>query len=337
MIHQFGDSITASVGASVPSRGWAQMLATTLSLPAANSAIAGAMVLDQCDAVYRSSIVPSDVVTIMLGTNDERVYGLNASKRARFISGLSALSVYASTIAKKAASNGSYSGSWSPTVAYGIGKNSYTNGSKLSFTGEGTAIYLGYIKQEANGGTFTVKIDGILKGTFTSDGGGCSSYLGATYGAQLARFDGLSAGTHNVEVEVTSATATANRVYIDWWSSNNVAGSPAYVVNIPYATAYTSGGSNENVDLYNADISAMVSCLRADGLPVHFVGVNSLLSPTDMFDEYHPNDSGHTKIKNAVYVAMTGGITYSPAEFFKGSDGAWYYDIGSGKQPINLD
>ena len=302
--YQFGDSITVGVGASSTARGYAQVLGPTLGGAISNSALSGGMVPDQATALYGKSFTASDKTTIMLGTNDERIYGTNATKQAYFRNGVAALAAYSSSVATKAASAGSYTGSWETTVAYGIGKNSFTEGSKVSFNVAGTVVYIGYIKQSGNGGQFTVKIDGVSKGTFTSNGSGINTYLGATYGPQLARFDGLSNAIHAVEIEVISATSSANRVYIDWWGSNATARTPTYVANIPYATSYPSGGSNANVDLYNGEILAMVNQLSGDGLPVHYIDVNSVLTPSDMYDAYHPNDAGHLKIFRQFYKSI---------------------------------
>lgn len=302
-----GDSISVGVGASTSAKGWAQILAPTLGGSVVNTAVSGSMVPDQATAFYGKTFVANDKVTLMLGTNDERIYNVNATKQAYFRNGLSALAVYAASTPTKAISSGMYSGTWSNTVAYGIGKMSYTAGSKATFSVTGPVIYLGYIKQVANNGQFTVTIDGVSKGTFSANGDGMTTYLGATYGPQLARFAGLSNAVHSVEIEVVSATDSANRVYIDWWSSN-VAKSSVYVGNVPYALSYPSGGSIANVDLYNGEISGMVSQLAGDGLLVYHVDVNSALLPSDMFDAYHPNDSGHLKIFRKFYQVIFGPI-----------------------------
>jgi hypothetical protein len=231
----------------------------------------------------------------MLGTNDQRIYGSNTAKQVLFRNGMYALAVYMSTDVTKAISGGIYSGTWGNTVAYGIGKYSDTQGSKLTFSASGPVIYLAYIKQVSNGGQFIVTIDGVNKGTFTSDGAGITTALGMTYGPQLARFDGLGSGSHVVEVEVISPTSSSNRVYIDYWATPS-ARNQLYIGNIPYATSYPSGGSNANVDAYNDELSRIVSTLSDDGLMVKLVDVNSALTPADMFDPYHPNDVGYLRV-----------------------------------------
>jgi lysophospholipase L1-like esterase len=292
--YQSGDSLTVGYGASA-SRGWAQMLGSYIGGSVVNTAVSGSMVPDQAAAVYSKNYTSADKATLMLGTNDERIYGSNASKQALFKDGMYALSVYMASHVTKARDSGVYSGAWENTVAYGIGKSSYTNGSKLSFTFDGTTLYLAYIKQVSNGGQFTVKIDGVAKGTFFSDGTGINTALGATYGPQMARFSGLSNAEHHVEIEVISATSSSNRVYIDWWTTPN-ARTPLFIGNIPYATAYASGGSSANVDAYNEELSTMVNTLSSDGINIRLVDVNSILTASDMYDSYHPNDAGYIKI-----------------------------------------
>lgn len=295
------------------------------------------MVPDQASAVYSCSATSSDKITLMLGINDERIYGTNSTKQTYFKDGLISLSVYLSSHTTKAINGGSYAGTWGNTTAYGIGKHSYTKGSKLTFTINGPVLYLGYIKQANNGGQFTVKVDGVSMGTFSSNGDGINSNLGLNYGPQLLRFSGLTNSSHSVEIEVVSATSTSNRVYVDWWgtpSSKNT----VHLANIPYATAYVSGGSDANVDLYNEEIERIVSTLTADGLDVRLINVNAVLADADMFDEYHPNDSGHEKIANAYLSAMglPPVLKYYEKKIYLCSDNNWYVGDESSKILISV-
>lgn len=338
MLHLFGDSITYGVGASSTGKSYAKLLATALGVAHSNAAVSGSMVPDQATYVYASSLMASDIATIALGTNDERIYGTNTSKQAYYKSGLSALVAYLAATPIKAVSAGTYSGTWGNTVAYGIGKNSYTNGSKLTFQVSGTVIYLGAIRQAGNGGQFSVKIDGDLKGAFSNNGDGVNTNLGASYGPMLLRFSGLVDALHTVEIEVTSATSSNNRVYIDWWGSNASAKTPVYLANVPYAISYSSGGSSANVDLYNGEVAAIVAELGGDGLPVHLVNINSALSPPDMYDAYHPNDSGHQKICNKFLdvMGLAPSVTYTEMNIYLGSDNNWYVGDGSNKIQITV-
>jgi len=49
----------------------------------------------------------------------------------------------------------------------------------------------------------------------------------------------------------------------------------------------------------------IVAKLAALGLDIHYVDVQSILLPSDMYDNVHPNDSGHLKIKNAILPVLT--------------------------------
>jgi lysophospholipase L1-like esterase len=337
MLYLFGDSITYGVGASVASKAYAYLLAIALSGTSGNSAISGAMVPDQATYVYNANITSGDTVTIMLGTNDERIYGTNTAKQEFFKNGLAALAVRASSNTTNAIAGGTYTGTWYNTVAYGVGKHSNVNGSKLTFSVSGPVVYIGYIKQINNGGQFTVKVDGVLKGTYDCIGNGITTAKGLAYGPQLLRIAGLANTTHTVEIEVVSPTATANRVYIDWWGG--VAPRNAvYVANIPYATAYVSGGSDANVDAYNSEIASMANALGSDGVDVHLVDVNTSLSDSDMADEYHPNDAGHQKINNKFLSAMglVPAITYIEKKLYLGSDNNWYVGDSSSKVLISV-
>lgn len=328
MVITFGDSITAGVGASTPSKKWAQLFASSLGAQLINNAVSGGMVPDQAAYVYASNISSNDFATLMLGTNDERIYGENNAKRQLFQSGLAALAAFIASSPIKAIHAGVYSGAWENTYAYEIGKNSYTQGSRCTFSVSGATVLIGYIRQVANYGQFTVKIDGVNQGTFSSNGDGMNTHLGATYGPALLRFAGLTAGDHSVEIEVVSPTSTGNRVYIDWWSGC-MPRTTLKLANIPYALAYGSGGSKANVDAYNQSIVQVASDLASYGLSVELIDVNSVLLPTDMFDDYHPNDSGHQKICDA-FKGAPPAITFTSAQLMLGSDGNMYYRIADG-------
>jgi lysophospholipase L1-like esterase len=335
MLHMFGDSITYGVGASIAAKAYAAILSLALALTPTNSAISGHMVPDQAHAVYTSNIQENDKVTIMLGTNDERIYGTNASKQEFFRNGLAALAVRAASNTTNAVSGGTYSGTWYNTVAYGIGRYSLDQGSKLTFTVHGPVIYIGYIKQMNNEGEFTVKVDGALKGTYSCGAVGITTYKGLKYGPQLLRIAGLSDTTHTVEIEVVSPSSTSNRVYIDWWGGISPR-NPLYIANIPYATSYPSGGSATNVDLYNGEIAGIVSELSGDGLDVQLVDVNSVLKAQDMADAYHPNNSGHQKISNQFLATMGAvpSLSFTEKKVYYGSDNNWYVGDETDKRLI---
>lgn len=326
-IFTFGDSISFGYGAIPPTTAFPYLLSNSLGVTLHNFAVSGAMVPDQANSVYSSTPLSDDVVTLMLGTNDERVYGTSAVTKKYFADGLAALAVFIATSPVKAKSSGTYSGVWKDTYAYGIGRYSDQTGSKLNFSCSGTSIYIGYIRQAAITGEFSVKVDGIPCGIFYTNGNNIGTSHGISYGPALARIGNLTDSQHQVEIEVLSG-----RVYIDWWASNAVKSScKLKILNIPYALAYNSGGSNENVDEYNAEIEFLCTLMEQDGLVFELVCVNPALTPGDMYDNYHPNSQGHSKIARLI-LGEPDPVSYTKTELFVGSDGNFY--LGEDKRKI---
>lgn len=327
-INTFGDSISFGYGASSTSKSYPQLLATSLSTNLVNSAVSGSLVSDQAPFVYANVMGSSDVATLMLGTNDERIYGSNNTLKEFFINGLTALSVFLTTSPVKAIGAGVKVGNWEPTYVYGIGVNSQTAGDTISFTVTGDTGYIGYIRQINNYGQFSVKVDGVDKGTYSCNASGITTPQGVTYGPATVILNDLGEGSHQVEVTVVS---TSGRVYIDWWASA-VSVNKLIVGNVPYALNYNSGGSDLNVDAYNQEIDTMVSYLKSKSLDVELANVNSVLTPSDMYDNYHPNDAGHQKMFTE-FLSKFSEITYTVVDVYLGSDGLFY--IGPNKTPLN--
>lgn len=326
MLLTFGDSISAGYGASNYSNSFPSLISSRENISIVNKATNGSMVPDQAPFVYGCSKTLAEIATLMLGTNDERIYNSNIGKQRFFADGLLALALYIAASPVIAKSFGNYTGAWEQTYAYGIGKNSQIQGSKLSFSVNGAAVYIGYIRQVGNHGSFRVKIDGEDMGLYSCNGDGITTSHGATYGPAALRFANLSDSLHSIEIEVAS---NGHRVYIDWWSSPNPS-LQLKIANIPYALQYRSGGSKENVDSYNLEIKNISDSLKSDGLNVDLVDVNSVLKPIDMFDDYHPNDEGHLKMFKAFSNNQV--ISFEKIDLYLGSDGVLY--IGENKTPI---
>lgn len=331
----WGDSITVGTAASPVSNGWATLLGPALGVPTTNHGVSGDEVPDMSAHVYSVTPATGSAHTIMIGTNDERVYCPNpcaspasATLQGYFKTGLEALAAYLATPTKHTGLAGgvTYVGTWTNTTVWALGKNSNTNGDTASFSVNGPVIYIGMIQQDSAPGTFTVSVDGTLQvnpvtstTTFNTGTTGLGPTVnGVSFGAQLIRIPGLSAVSHPVIITVTSATAGASKVYLDWYASSGDqvtnGGASVLVSNILYAQAYTAGGSSANVDAFNAQVAAAVSELAGDGLRVSSVDNNTALNySVDMDGAYHPINSGHAKIE-AVWQAA---IPTAPSVLFK--------------------
>ena len=89
-----------------------------------------------------------------------------------------------------------------------------------------------------------------------------------------------------------------------------------------------------SVDAYNVALAALVSELAGYGLNVALADVCSVLTTSDMFDEVHPNDSGHLKIANAASISLTGDQIYVPTQTFMRGDGKYFVGVGSTRKEI---
>ncbi|MFL9881300.1 SGNH/GDSL hydrolase family protein [Herbaspirillum rhizosphaerae] len=331
----FGDSITAGAGASSFSNSYIGRLQSDLSITIDDAAVSSSMVMDQADALYSRSFGVGDKTLIMFGTNDQAKYDLDIDKRRYFIDGLRAFSFWSSTVCTLAPAM-SYSGA---VATSGLAWGSYglsAPGAKAAFTSVGDVAALGSIRQYGNSSQFKVTIDGIVKGTFNT-GGDVRTILGRSYGPMCLAFSGLGAGNHIVEVEAISANTT-NPVFIHWASSGVCNGS-AFIANIPHAVAYTYGGSSTNVDNYNAAILALINELISYGISVRLAGVVAALNPSDMFDNVHPNDSGHIKIRGIFYTLITGNappVILFETKTYIGSDGLFYIGAAGSVKKIDV-
>lgn len=302
----FGDSITLGDFATTPAtQGYVGLLSTALCRPITNFGTSGDMAPDQTGKVYSVKPAYGDISTIMLGVNDQRTYGVNATTLAYFRRGLQNHVAYLGLGNKQfAISSGVYTGTWVNTTPYGIGKNSSTNGSTATFQVYGSVVYIGMIQQDAAPGVFNVIIDGVtvLTGGTTQTTGLGPTVNGVAFGGMLLRFPGLSYVNHNVQIVLTSATAGGNAVYIDWVAGNAQTVKPqVYVGNVMYAQSYSAGGSSANVDSYNTVIASLIAELAADGLNVTLVDVHNVvpLNSTYMDGGVHPITPGHALLATA--------------------------------------
>lgn len=336
----FGDSITEGAQSTSTAKRYVNLLSTALGTTLDNSGVSTAMVMDQYSTLFSKLPLSGDIGTVAFGTNDQAKYDLDPTKRGYFIDGLTAYILWVACQPRIATSaNGvTFTGAWSNAgLALGCYASSVP-GAKATFTASGTSIALGMYRQFGNASTFRVKIDGVSKGVFNT-GGDIRTILGGAWGPMCLVFDGLSAGSHSVEIEVVTGGSAANIVYFHWFCSLSTARNKVAVGNIPKSVAYTYGGSAANVDAYNADIAALVARLTAAGADVRLADVCSALSPSDMFDNVHPNDAGHAKMANVFKAVLqqtqtttppANTMTYTLASIYSGSDGNFYAKAGSG-------
>ena len=310
--HAFGDSITFGIGASITSKRYVSLIATDKALVLTDLGVSGSQACDVVDA----QIMPNEnpgitnvaLYTEMVGLNDADIKGAGAYEANYsncLTAGLSWLAIPSTY--KKFAQNGSTSGSWSDDGSWpqGVGLFSTTNGSTLTLrlVTTGRPIYLWYRMMDSNGGTFTYALDGGATTTITTaPTTTISTQNGGVTGRGVVRIAGVSAGSHTISINVTSATSAGNSVSIGG------VGTPGSSSDKNISSVYEGGVTKQREDgngaataQYNADALAVVNMLAGDGLKVFFVPVRSFIDglPDQMFDQLHPNDLGHSLIRNA--------------------------------------
>ena len=308
----FGDSITAGIGAtSASTTAYIPLLSGLAGWTVTNAAVSTSMILDQLTPILATTTAVGDAYTLQIGTNDQRTYQTDATKRTVFERAHQAAIAWLGipSTRKTLGTSANVTGSWSTSSEYsGIGRTTSSSGATMTATVYGGTIYVAYIVANSTTGTFTVSVDGVSQGTLSTDPGATiTSALSRTYTEQLARFTGFSEGAHTVLITQTSGT-----VKIDWIagvvSSQQDLWPVVVVGNVPKMTsaAYASfGGSDTTVGDYNTVISSNISTLAGDGLNVKSVDVWSVIDPnTDLNDGIHPNDTGHRDIANAYYSAV---------------------------------
>jgi len=274
------------------------------------------MVGDQLAKVYTVSAGATDISTIMLGVNDERIYcpipcsTLNPTLQAVYHDGLLAGVAWLGLANKQTAQSvGGETGVWSTNTGISkIGRLTTVNGATKTFTVSGTAIYLSMMICDTSGGFsgYTISIDGNPATSFTSIVSGITTLNGTITNSRLHRFTGLTAGNHTILI---TSTGTGG-IVVEWAGGNTQTVFPKVVVgnitrqsNTPGIGYSAFGGSDANVSSYNTDItnsnSVVVSALSTDGLSVTLADVNAALNnTTDLTstDGLHPSQSGQNKI-----------------------------------------
>jgi lysophospholipase L1-like esterase len=313
----FGDSITDGYNATSVPNEYPSLIAANKGLNLTNKGLSGMRINDPAmiDNMYAEVVDNTKIYTILPGVNDARTAGTDTtlidSFRGCLQAGLAWLAI--PDAYKVKAANATKTGTWAVnTGVYGsMDYQSSTNGSTMSAKVKGTTAYVGHIRSIGTAGTFTVSIDGVSMGTFSTAVNTPTRQVGGgQYGAYLLRFPGLSYGEHTVTVTVTSASGN---VYIDWFGGNGFPYDPkgpaVYSGNCLRASdAYYTANpphSEAGVAAHNLVINDAVNSLARDGLNVVLVDVVSSQDRADYTDGLHPNDAGMVKLANAFLLEMS--------------------------------
>jgi len=305
--------------------------------------------------LYDQTMAEGDLSVIQVGTNDQRWYGSNPTKKGYTLDGLRNVIVWLATSTKtKARDVGGETGSWSNTVILGIGRTTSQAGATKTFVSTGTVAYLSILCSDNNvGATYEILKNGISIGTFTSNATGVTTYNGWPYVDRLHRITGLTPG------DTITAKNLGGNFYVQWFADNNQIVKPkVFFANIIRKTsaAYAQwGGSDENVVDYNAGYTALESELKGDGLDVTMVDVHSALNnSTDPItghlhpaDGVHPSNLGHSVEKDVFYAKITGQQQPQGQQTFQAApiyrrlidgvpDGTYWIDDGEARRQITI-
>lgn len=320
----FGDSITKGTTGPTSGRAYATILSSWSSGTLNNAGVDGDQAADLSDDVLPLVVYGRDLNFIMVGANDQRTYLTDADKLTFYKDALRAHLVWLAvphvfktlgTTTTGTLYKPTYTGAgWAATDAWSgteYGKNTTGSGESVSFPVYGSTVYvttIGQYSAVAYTTTYAITIDGNAVGTFDLKPGNNANITTVntkTYGERCHRFTGLANGAHTVVI--TRSSATTGPLYFEWAAGNQtatqtslpVAGRPRVVVGqVTRQTAgYGSGGSDANVNTYNAAIQSVVGELQSDGLNIELVNTTDAINQVgDMSDAIHPGDSGHEKL-----------------------------------------
>jgi hypothetical protein len=322
-----GDSITFGYGASLNNSGYAYLLANDLGSPLTDLGING---LQDCDIADQEAFFQSPGQTgapfyiVLAGTNDAWKKGVGSYEAVAgtcYQSMLSWLSIPSTSKVLGQSASNTTTGTWTNDSSYGgsVALASSVSGSTLSIpiSTTGGPIYAWYILNDTYTGTGTYALDSGTATAFSSfTSPAIATYTGGTRGVGFIRFTGVTAGSHTVKF-----TTTNNGVV----SIIGVGTVPPSGYWLGEPTVYAGGVLKEQNDQnsaataeYDSDNSTWASQLFSDGLNIFFVPVRPYVnSTTDMYDQYHPNQTGCQHLANAFHARMQ----YTPKYFYQGTTG----------------
>lgn len=315
-LYGFGDSTFVGVGASSPSMSWPSQVAAAKSWTLDNYGISGSWIADQADAYFSVPAAKGDINLAELSVNDMRGIGTDSAQQSAFAAeALSVLAYRAIPDSSKVFGSGAVlAGKWSTPNFYGgaICRDTADVGASAAFTVDGSVIYVTGIMQIGNASTWTLAVDGVSKGTFsTLSPLPWTGTYDRAYGPYGVRIAGLHSGRHSVTFTSATGTDADNMAYFCWAGGNSGAG-PAwpkvYQANTIRLTeaGYEDGGSDLAVSQFNALLKTLDTTLSWDGLNITYVDISSSYAPGTMAsaDGVHPDDAGYTAIANAALASM---------------------------------
>ncbi|UOK18354.1 esterase [Arthrobacter phage BruhMoment] len=204
----------------------------------------------------------------------------------------------------------SYTGTWTSGTAWlkNSGKRSTVNGSKVTFSVTGDAVTLYWMGNTGTTDyvTATVKSGGVQVATIDTrnqmDAYNSPGSVGTGIDVNLCctRLTGLGAGTHSIEVALTSVVGTKG-FYFDGYSTPAAEPPQIILVKEGIISSYLPNGSDAARTAFNGIIGTVAAEYPAN-VSVADPGANwdsSCLYPNDGVGN-HPNDKGNSVLADAV-------------------------------------
>ena len=334
----YGDSITVGYNPnppySTPNR-FSTLLSAQYLMIESNHGVGGTQIADagQADQITANTSVNDTNVSVWLtGYNDVFYYGNNAAALADNQAAATCLAAWLGVPARVRvpwnSTNGFpnpgsiyYSAGWAflPSTLGGLAASSQA-GASASFFFTGNTLLIGMARASSGAGTATLVLGDFISNNFIPKQTNSYSCVrssadtaqGRNYSPALVIITNLTGATHGA---IFSADTAAN-TFFGWFAGYATNQSPKVVLSgtlAPaggnYISTYLPGnfqnGSSVATAQYTAMLSNVAATLSAVKLNVKWVPAPLLNSNTDYFyDNIHPNDSGHLKIKNAIQAAF---------------------------------
>lgn len=312
-IQAFGDSFTGypPSGASVGTLGYLQKLVARYGKVHLNRGQGSTGYYTAINNCHNSLPTPcNDVMTILVGYNDVKVFLTDAKGVQYGLSGIRAMLANQFLSSGVPASDGSATrtGTWTAGPSTGskgvkLGGTSMQSsiiGDKISFTFSGDNIVIGVRNSDGIAltyGSVTIKIDGVTNQTYDANN---KAYNVTTSGGAIwdaIVISGLSEGLHTVELELTASTT----FIVDYFGQlrDPALCAPVIIYDIQHDNTGTSG-RNDAMDNMSAQVRAMINSVFA----AYKAAKKIAFAPTMSFynvantvvDEVHPNDLGHEQL-----------------------------------------
>jgi len=326
----FGDSYTLGQGATAPvSEAYYVLLSNLYNKTYNNRAVTGTgtwMAIKQHLANVNppaNSVSNIAMTSIMIGFNDLNRSGVNAKTIAKITNGLKAVITNHFALSMVSGFTGSgvtRTGTWATYNSITLGGGKYTtaavtatNGSYINYDFIGDNISIGLQARDGStsiGATFSVSIDGVSQGSFTTNNqtdavADATTPTSNRWGQMALNFFNLSDSNHSIVVTNTSS----DTLVVDYFSilKKPAFCTPILVSQIPKVTTY-SNGSNSLTDIANNSIDSLIA-LYPD-YPIVVSKTNKYLNSYNV-DGVHPSTKGHRQIFKATSDALDSLLNFN--------------------------